>query len=126
MTAVGGSLESVTLNGRTFAATADADVNVRLNGFSNESQANGNGSSRLIKTRMTAMVENIVVQADDDNDDHTFLQQLADTNDYFPVTVALASGAVYMGNLQIEGDLTRSTLNATASFNLSGPTLVEQ
>ena len=44
---VGGSIESVTLNGRSFAVAADADSNRFLGGFVNDVQANGNGSGRF-------------------------------------------------------------------------------
>jgi len=51
MSGIGGSIEEVTMNGRTFAVAADADSNRFLGGFVNDVQANGNGSARLIKTR---------------------------------------------------------------------------
>ncbi len=45
MAAVGGSIESVTLDGRTFAVAADAEAQRKLGGFENEVQANGDGTA---------------------------------------------------------------------------------
>ena len=43
MPAVGGSIESVTLNGRPFPVAADAEAQRKLGGWENEVQANGDG-----------------------------------------------------------------------------------
>jgi len=52
MAAVGGSLESITLNGREFPVAADVEAQRKLGGWENEVLANGDGSGRLIKTRV--------------------------------------------------------------------------
>ena len=57
---------------------------------------------------------------DDDAGDHDFLQELADINDFFPVTATYASGSIWQGSAQITGELQFSSQNATASVNLSG------
>jgi len=117
---VGGSIESVTLNGRTFSVAADAEANRKLGGFENEVQANGDGTARLIKTRVPLSIEGLTVGVDDDRGDHEFLQDLADTKDFWPVTMTLASGAVWQGTGQITGDLQYGTNAATATVNLAG------
>jgi hypothetical protein len=120
MSAVGGSIESVNLNGRTFAVAADADVNRKLGGFENEVLANGDKSARLIKTATPFGLEGLQVEVDDDRGDHEFLQDLANTKGFFPLNITYASGSVWQGDGQITGDLQFSNQSATASINLMG------
>lgn len=119
--AVGGSIESVTLDGREFAVAADADTQRKLGGFENEVQANGNGTARVIKTRVPAMIDGITVEVDDERGDHEYLQGLSNRRSFFPVAITYASGAVYQGLLQITGELQFGNQNSTASMSLSGP-----
>lgn len=116
----GGSIESVTLDGRTFSVAADADSQRKLGGFENEVQPNGDGTGRLIKTRVPWSVSDLTIAMDDQNGDHAFLQALADRNSFFPITVSYASGAVFNGSGQVSGELQVSSLNATAALSLMG------
>jgi hypothetical protein len=118
--AVGGSIESLALNGRNFSVPADADANLKLGGFENEVQPNGDGTGRLIKTRVPLSVEGLTVSVDDFLGDLEFLQNLANLKGFFPGYVTLASGAVWQGDLQIVGELPKSTQSATAPISLSG------
>lgn len=120
MGATGGSIESVTLDGRTFSVAADADSQRSLGGFNNEVEANGDGSSRLLKTRMPWEASDLTLSIDDLNGDHEFLQNLADGNSLFPITAAYASGAIFQGTGQIVGEMKVSSANATAAVGLKG------
>jgi len=120
MTAIGGSIESVTLAGRNFSVAADADSNRKLGGYENEVQANGDGSARLIKTRVPFMVDGLALSIDDSRGDQEYLQDLSNRKDFFPITATYASGAVWQGTGQIQGELQFSSQNATASLSLSG------
>jgi hypothetical protein len=129
MAAVGGSIESVSLDGRTFAVPADAETQRNLGGFSNEVLANGDGSARIQKTRQPWSISGLQVSIDDDRGDHEFLQALANRKDFFPVAITYASGAVYQGSAIIAGGegLQVNTQNQTAELTLSGPrTLTKQ
>ena len=119
--AVGGSIESVGLAGRTFSVAADADVNRKMGGDNNEFQSNGDGTGRLIKTFEGWMLDGLQVAIDDLRDDQTFLQSLADQQDFFAVDITYASGAVFQGLGQITGDLQGGSQNTTASVTLNGP-----
>lgn len=121
MAAVGGSLESVTIRGREFPVAADAEAQRKLGGFENEVEANGDGSARLIKTRMPLMMDGIVVEVDDSRGDHEFLQESADLNDFFPVAFTYASGITWQGRAQITGEIQASSQKATATVSFSGP-----
>ena len=121
MAAVGGSIESVTLDGRTFAVAADAEAQRKLGGFENEVQSNGDGTARLIKTRVPLSLDGLTVEIDDDRGDHEFLQELSNRNDFFPVAISYASGSTGQATAQIVGETQASSQNATASVSLMGP-----
>lgn len=124
MAATGGSIESVSLDGRNFAVAADAEAQRKLGGFENEVQANGNGTARLIKTRVPLSIDGLTLEVDDDRGDHEFLQELSNRTDFFPVAITYASGATYQGTAQITGELQASSQNATAAVSLMGPGLL--
>ncbi len=121
MPAVGGSIESITLDGRNFAVAADAEAQRKLGGFENEVQANGDGTARLIKTRVPLSLDGLTLEIDDDRSDQEFLQELSNRNDFFPGAITYASGGVYQATLQIVGETQASSQNATASVSFMGP-----
>lgn len=121
MSAVGGSIESITLDGRNFAVAADAEAQRKLGGFENEVQANGDGTARLIKTRVPLSLDGLTLEIDDDRADQEFLQELTNRNDFFAIVISYASGNDYQGTAQIVGETQTSSQNATASVSLMGP-----
>lgn len=129
MGAIGGSLGSISLNGRAFAVDGEADVAQALKKFENEVKVNGDGKLRLIRKRMAQKLEGIPVAVDDAQGDLEFLSDLNDNGDggndgLFNVVVNLPSGAIYAGRGQLIGDVTRQTGEATAelTIHLSGMT----
>lgn len=121
MASVGGSIESVTLDGREFPVAADAEAQRKLGGFENEVQANGDGTARLIKTRVPLSIDGLTVEIDDSRGDHEFLQALSNRNDFWALAITYASGIVYQGTAQIVGETQTSSQNATAEVSLMGP-----
>lgn len=121
MTAVGGSIENVTLSGREFAVAADAESQRKLGGWENEFLANGNGTGRLVKTRVPFGLDGLTVEVDDSRGDAEFLQDLADRDDVWPLAITYASGKTYQGSGQIVGEMQISSQNATAALSLMGP-----
>ena len=127
MAAVGGSIESITLDGREFPVAADAEAQRKLGGFENEIELNGDSSARIIKTRVALMIEGLTVEVDDDRGDHEYVQGLADGNDFFPIVITYASGISYQGSAQLTGDIQASSQKATMPITLKGPgTLTKQ
>lgn len=127
MSAVGGSIESITLDGRNFAVASDAESQRKLGGFENEVMANGDGTARLIKTRVPLGIDGLTLDTSDDRGDQEFLQDLANRNDYFPIVITYASGISYQGTAQITGEMQTSSQNATTAVSLMGPgTLTKQ
>ena len=121
MPAVGGSIESITMEGREFAVAADVEAQRKLGGWENEVQANGNGTARLIKTRVPLSIDGLTVENDDGRGDQEYLQELANRPDYFAIAITYASGITYQATAQIVGDVQSSSQNATTAINLMGP-----
>ena len=118
---VGGPVESISLDGREFAVAADADTQRKLGGFENEYQPNGNGTARMVKTRVPWSLTGVNIDLDDDRDDHRFLQNLADGSRDFPIAITYASSAVFQGVGNITGEVQYNNTNSTAALNLGGP-----
>lgn len=121
MAAVGGSIESITLASRNFAVAADAEAERKLGGFENEVQANGDGTARLVKTRVPLSISGLTVEIDDFRGDAEYIQSLANLPDFFPISITYASGVVYQGRAQLVDENTSSSQSATAEISLSGP-----
>ena len=121
MPAVGGSIESLTLNGREFAVAADAEAQRKIGGFENEVLANGNGTARIIKTRVPLALNGVTLEMDGDRDDHEFVQNLANLNDFFAIAITYASGNTYQGSAQLVDELQGSSQSATLPVSLMGP-----
>jgi hypothetical protein len=121
MAAIGGSIESISLNSREFAVAADAEAQRKLGGFENEVMANGNPTARIIKTRVPLALNGVTIVVDDDRGDHEFVQELADSNEFFPIAITYASGETYQGEAQFTGELQASSQSTTMPINLMGP-----
>lgn len=121
MAAVGGSIESVTIRGRVFPVAADAEAQRKLGGWENEVQANGDGTARIIKTRVPLNISGLMLEVDDDRGDHEFLQDVANALDFVPVGITYASGVTYQGSATVTDELQTSSQSSTASVSLSGP-----
>lgn len=120
MPAIGGSAETLAVNGREFPYTADADINRKNGGYENEVGANGNGTGRILKTRVNPMLSGNVVECDESRDDHQFLQDISDGNGFVVIAITYAGGEVYEGTAIITGELQHSSQNATLSFDMTG------
>jgi len=117
---IGGSIESITIDSQPFAVAADADATMSLGGWSNEVQPNGNGTSRIIKTRIPWTLSGLTVAIDDDSGNQAFLQSIADGNQWVPCTIRMASGVIYQGTGTVTDNIERSTQSATCTVSLSG------
>lgn len=124
--AVGGSIEALNLSGRTFPVAADAEAQRKLGGFENEVMANGDGSARIIKTRVPLDLSGVVVQIDDTRGDAEYLQDLMNMTDFFVFDITYASGEVYQGRGQLTGESPTSSQSTTAPVNLMGPGRLER
>lgn len=120
MAAIGGPIDNITLNGRYFSIAEDAESNRKIGGFENEVQPNGDGTGRLIKTRVPWGADGLTISCDEENKDQQFLQNLANLNDFYPITIGYVSGAIWQGNGQIVGEIAFSSKNATTPTAFQG------
>lgn len=121
MPAVGGSIESISIRGRLFPVASDADATRKLGGFEVEVQGNGDGTARIVKSRVPWSLDGITVEINDARADQEFLQEIAGANEFVAITITFASGLTYQGRGTITGELGASSQNATAGITLSGP-----
>tara|TARA_R110002153_G_C13332612_1_gene498610 strand:- start:29037 stop:29420 length:384 start_codon:yes stop_codon:yes gene_type:complete len=121
MAAIGGSIESITLDGREFAVAADAEAQRKLGGWENEVQANGNPTARLIKTRVPLSLDGVTINVDDSRGDHEYAQELANRKDFFTIAITYASGLTYQATAQLVGEMSASSQSATMPISLMGP-----
>lgn len=121
MAAIGGPVRSVSLDGRSFNATQDAEANRNLGGDMNEVEPNGDGvTARIIKSQTPWVLDGLNVEIDDDKGDQEFLQALANSNRFFTVAVTFASTATWQGSGQLVGEIVFSSKNTTAGISLKG------
>jgi hypothetical protein len=120
MTATGGSIESITIKGRTFDVDGESTPGRKLGGKTNEVKPNGSGSARVIQKRNSWMISDAAIGIDDDNGDQEFLQDIADSGGFVPCTITYASGKVYQGQGQIVGDIELDPGEQTCPISLSG------
>lgn len=121
MAAIGGPIQSVSVRGRLFAVAADADGNRKLGGYENEVKANGDGTARMIKTRVPWSVMGLKLAIDDAKNDQEFLKSIADGNDYVPLVFNFVSGLSYQASGQLVGEINFSNQDSTAEVGFSGP-----
>lgn len=121
MTAIGGSIESISLDGRNFAVAADAESQRKLGGFENEVQANGDNTARIIKTSVPLSIDGLTLDIDDARGDHEYIQDLSDGNEFFPIVITYASGLSYQGQAQVVGETQTSSQSTTCAVSLMGP-----
>lgn len=119
--ATGGSIESISIKGRDFNVASDADVSSKRGGWENEHQSNGNGTGRLIKTRVGWQLDGLAVEIDLTRDDAEFLQEIQDSGSYEDCTITYASGVTLGGRGQVVGETQYGSMATTASVTLSGP-----
>lgn len=120
MTAIAGSIEAVSIDGREFTVLTDAESNRKLGGFENERLMLGNGGAILKKTRVGWMLDGLTLECDDSRDDQEFLQEIADGSDYVACSVTYVSGITYSGKGTIEGEMSYSNSNSAVALGLGG------
>lgn len=120
MTAIGGSIESVSIAGREFSVTADADVTRRLGGKQNTVSMNGDGTASVIQTPTSWALTGLVVRVDDTRGDHEYLQDLADSGELVAIGATYASGVTWQGRGTIVDELGVNNQSTSATISMNG------
>lgn len=126
MAAVGGPIESISIDGRNFAVAADADSNRKIGGSENDVQPNGNKTARIIKSAVSWKLDGLTLSVDDFLGDHEFLQDIADKKDFSIIKISYASGAVWQGSGTITGEMQFSSQNTVAAVEFMGTGILTQ
>lgn len=126
MSAIGGSLKSVSIDGRLFSVAADADATMNTGGGSSEYQANGDGTSRKVITAAGWSVSGVALAIDDSQGDLEYLQGVATQVEDAVIVFELVSGVDWRGKGGIADNVERSTQNATAPVTFAGPGKLER
>lgn len=124
--ATGGSIESVSYAGREFSVAADSDAGIKIGGFENEVQSNGNATFRLIKTRVPGQLGPLDVDIDHSRGDLLWLQERVNSKKFEVTTVTLADGTTYQAATQIIGEFPTSTMNTTVALTFAGTVFTAQ
>lgn len=117
---IGGSVESISLDGANYAVPADTDITITMGGFQNEVMPNGDGTARIKKERFPWKAAGVVLSISFEDGDPAFLQNLADRKDPFPIIITFADDSTLTGTGTIQGELTESSMDSTASMELAG------
>lgn len=124
MANVVGSVRRVTLDGRDFPVANDAETGRKLGGYENTRLMNGNGTSRLQKTMVSASLSGLALALDSRRSDQEFVQDLANLFDDFPLEIEYVDGSIYAGMGQIEGEISWNSMEGTAEIeNISATSL---
>lgn len=120
MAAVGGPIETITINGRNFTSDSEDDVSLTPKGFKNEVKMNGDGTARIVKSWHIGSIEGLNITIDNAAEDLEFLQDIQNKNEFVPVQCTLVDGTVYNGSMQITEAIPLSTKESTAEVTLNG------
>lgn len=126
MAVVGGSIESVAVKGRLFSVSADSDASRKLGGFETEVQANGDGTARVVATRVPWQIDGVSLALDDNAADQEYLQDLIDEKAFVPIEITFCDGITFRGEGIPSGELVKNSMNATGPLKFNGPGKLEQ
>lgn len=101
MSAAGGALTSIVINGRSFTCDAEDEPKFKLPGYENEVAPNADGTFRQKKTRVAGTITDVNIVTDDARGDHQFIADAAASLDFLPVNGTKIDGTIVSGNMQI-------------------------
>ncbi|HET9954086.1 MAG TPA: hypothetical protein VFQ61_06265, partial [Polyangiaceae bacterium] len=88
--------------------------------FQLEVQANGDGTARILKTRVNWSIGGLSLVINDDRGDQEFLRKVQGKNEFVPITITFASQNTYQGRGQVVDELSFSSESSTADVTLTG------
>lgn len=115
-----GDIRQFTIQGREFDPAPETDVTIILAGFNNESQPTGNGQLHTTQRRKLGGFDGMTVSLDNSRQDLEFIQRIGDEGAEVPVTLTLADGITYAGQLTLEGELQPNMGEGTVEIGMRG------
>ena len=117
---ISGPVESIIFAGRRFPIDGEDAAKITLSGMKNEIKFNGDGSRRIIRSRVHGSIKDVNVQITHGNHDLEYLRGLQSTSDFFDVSITLCDGTIYAGSMQFIDDITEDTQQGVAAVSLEG------
>ena len=117
---IGGPFTSHTLNGRRFVCDAEDTAQLQIQGRNNEVKPNGDGSNRVIQSRVPGSLEGTNIVFDLNNGDDDYLIELKNSGVFFDYSGTANDGTVWAGNVQITGELKFDYKEGTVPVTLMG------
>jgi hypothetical protein len=115
-----GPFESHTIAGRRFVCDGDDDAVLQMNGKNNELKPNGDGTNRVIQSRVPGVLEGSNVTFDPEAGDIEFLEDIQNKGKFVDYSGTTNDGTIYSGSVVITGELKFSFKNGTVPVTLSG------
>lgn len=116
----GGHPRQVTIDSREFAPAPDSTVTIIASGWTNESSPTGNGSLHTNQNRKLGGFDGLTLSVNGAESDYEALQEVANKGTPVPVTIAIANGDTYSGQLAVEGDLNFDAGEGTVEVAMRG------
>jgi len=121
MAAIGGPIRRVSFDGRNYVCQGDNEAQRDLGGYTNTPSPNGDGQTGVIMQAVrTWKMASVVLTCDDDQGDQKALQDAANSGEPKKVNFTFASGSVFGGEGNIEGEINWSNNNSRATVTFSG------
>jgi hypothetical protein len=117
---ISGPVESITIAGRRFPTDGEDAGKIKLSGFKNEVKFNGDGSKRMIRSRVPGSISDLNVQVTHQNKDLEYMRDKQSTSDFFDVSLTLTDGTTYAGSMQFVDEIEEDTQQGTVSISLEG------
>jgi hypothetical protein len=117
---ISGPVESITIAGRRFSTDGEDAGKITLSGFKNEVKFNGDGSKRMIRSRVSGSIKDLNVQVTHRNKDLEYMSDKQSTSDFFDVSLTLTDGTTYAGSMQFVEEIEEDTQQGTISVSLEG------
>ena len=117
---IAGPFESHTIAGRRFVCDADDDAILQLGGKNNETKPNGDGTRRVLQSRVVGSLEGSNIEFDPDRGDVEFLNDIKNKGESVDYAGTTNDGTIYSGSVVITGDLKFSFKNGTVPVTLMG------
>lgn len=113
----GGPIVAFNCNGRNFSVAHDSDPARVLGGNQAEMEMNGDGTFRLLYSRVPGAGGAIALDIDDDREDQEFLQDIVEGKVAVDMSITYFDGTVYGGSGMLTGELAKANLAGTMEVN---------
>lgn len=116
----GGHPRQVTIDSREYAPAPDSTVTIIAGGWTSEPSVTGNGLLHVNQNQKLGGFEGLSISISGAESDYEALQEVANKASPVPVTVAIANGDTYSGQLTVEGGLNFDAGEGTVELAMKG------